>query len=138
MSNLKAFLKPLYTEKTVSVVVSDRFVDDDGKPVEFILKTLSQEQLATISKRSMREQTIGGRKVQDIDRNAYVNRCLVESCIQPDFKDKELCNAYGTEDPIQLPQKMLLGFEYERLGRAFLELNGLNDESPELGEVSKK
>ena len=138
MGNLKAFLKPLYTEKTVSVVVSDRFVDDDGKPVEFILKTLSQEQLATISKRSMREQTIGGRKVQDIDRNAYVNRCLVESCIQPDFKDKELCNAYGTEDPIQLPQKMLLGFEYERLGRAFLELNGLNDESPELGEVSKK
>lgn len=138
MSNLKAFLKPLYTEKTVSVVVSDRFVDDDGKPVEFILKTLSQEQLATISKRSMKEQTIGGRKVQDIDRNAYVNRCLVESCIQPDFKDKELCNAYGTEDPIQLPQKMLLGFEYERLGRAFLELNGLNDESPELGEVSKK
>lgn len=138
MSNLKAFLKPLYTEKTVSVVVSDRFVDDDGNPVEFILKTLSQEQLATISKRSMREQTIGGRKVQDIDRNAYVNRCLVESCIQPDFKDKELCNAYGTEDPIQLPQKMLLGFEYERLGRAFLELNGLNDESPELGEVSKK
>lgn len=138
MSNLKAFLKPLYTEKTVSVVVSDRFVDEDGKPVEFILKTLSQEQLATISKRSMREQTIGGRKVQDIDRNAYVNRCLVESCIQPDFKDKELCNAYGTEDPIQLPQKMLLGFEYERLGRAFLELNGLNDESPELGEVSKK
>jgi len=138
MSNLKAFLKPLYTEKTVSLVVSDRFVDDDGKPVEFILKTLSQEQLATISKRSMREQTIGGRKVQDIDRNAYVNRCLVESCIQPDFKDKELCNAYGTEDPIQLPQKMLLGFEYERLGRAFLELNGLNDESPELGEVSKK
>lgn len=138
MSNLKAFLKPLYTEKTVSVVVSDRFVDDDGKPVEFILKTLSQEQLATISKRSMREQTIGGRKVQDIDRNAYVNRCLVESCIQPDFKDKELCNAYGTEDPIQLPQKMLLGFEYERLGRAFLELNGLNEESPELGEVSKK
>lgn len=138
MSNLKAFLKPLYTEKTVSLVVSDRFVDDDGKPVEFILKTLSQEQLATINKRSMREQTIGGRKVQDIDRNAYVNRCLVESCIQPDFKDKELCNAYGTEDPIQLPQKMLLGFEYERLGRAFLELNGLNDESPELGEVSKK
>lgn len=138
MSNLRAFLKPLYTEKTVEVIVSDRFADDDGNPIPFKLKTLTQETLVQISKRSMKEQTIGGRRVQEMDRHAYLNRCLVESCIQPDFKDRELCIAYGTEDPLNLPQKMLLGFEYERLGRAFLDLHGLSEDSPELGEVTKK
>ena len=28
--------------------------------------------------------------------------------------------------------------EYEKLARAFLELNGLSDDSPELGEITKK
>ena len=70
MSNLRAFLKPLYTEKTVEVIVSDRFADDDGNPVPFKLKTLTQETLAQISKRSMKEQTVGGRRVQEMDRNA--------------------------------------------------------------------
>ncbi len=138
MSNLKAFLKPLYTEKTIEVVISDRFVDDKGDPVPFKLKTLTQEEIATITRRSTHEKAIGGQRVQELDRNEFVNRCIVASCIEPDMKDKELCNAYGTEDPVQLPQKMLLGSEYNKLGSAFLELNGLNDDSPEFGEVTKK
>ena len=32
MSGLAAFMNPTYTEKTAEVFVSDRFLDDDGKP----------------------------------------------------------------------------------------------------------
>lgn len=138
MSNLSAFLKPTYTEKKVEVVISDRFLDENGKPVPFIIKSLSHEAFETIRKRSYKEQLVNGKKNQIIDNNLWLSRCIVESCIQPDFHDEELCHTYGCEDPFSCPSKMLLEGEIQRLGKAILALNGLDDESPELGEISKK
>lgn len=138
MSGLSAFLNPTYTQQTAEVFVSDRFLGDDGKPVAFVLKTLNQETLEQIAKRSTHEQTIDGRKIKSIDKVEHLNRCLVESCIYPNFKEKELCEHYGTLDPVDLPKKMLLVKEYEKLARAFLDLNGLSDDSPEYGEITKK
>lgn len=137
MSNLAGFLKPTYTEKTVEIDISDRFLDDNGEPLHFKLKTLTQEQMQQIAKRSIKEKVVNGKKVQEVDKLQHLARCIVESCIQPDFKDRELCLANGTEDPVELPQKMLLVSEYEKLTRAFLDLNGLTGDSPEFGEVSK-
>jgi len=137
MSNLAGFLKPLYTEETKEIIISDRFVDEEGKPLPFKLKTLSQTQMKGISKRSYREKYVNGKKVNEMDQDLFISRCLVESCVQPDFKDVELCHAYGTEDPYDLPQKMLLVREYEKLGRAFIELNGLESSDIDLGEVTK-
>lgn len=137
MSNLAGFFKPLYTEETREVVISDRFVDDDGKPLAFKLKTLSQDQMKAISKRSVKDKIVNGKKSQELDHDLFISRCLVESCIQPDFKDTELCKHYGTLDPYELPQKMLLVREYEKLGRTFIELNGLESEDIDIGEVTK-
>jgi hypothetical protein len=138
MSGLSAFLNPTYTEQTAEVFISDRFLDDDGKPIAFKLKTLTQETLELISKRSRKEQTIDGRKVSAIDKVEHLNRCLVEACVYPNFKEKELCEHFGTLDPVDVPRKMLLVKEYEKLARAFLDLNGLSDDSPEYGEITKK
>lgn len=138
MSGLSAFLNPLYTEQTAEVYVSDRFVDENGNPIPFKIKALSQEVLESIAKRSQKVQEIDGRKVKALDKALHLNRCLVESCIEPDFKNHDLCVRFGTEDPVELPKKMLFVKEYEKLARAFLELNGLTDDSPEYGEVTKK
>lgn len=138
MSGLSAFLNPTYTEQTAEVFVSDRFLDDNGNPVAFKIKTLKQETLELISKRSRHEQTIDGRKVSVLDKAEHLNRCIVEACVYPNFKEKELCERYGTLDPVDLPKKMLLVKEYEKLARAFLDLNGLSDDSPEYGEITKK
>lgn len=138
MSNLSAFLKPTYTEKKVEVIISDRFLNEDGTPAPFIIKSLSHEAFETIRKRSYKEQLVNGKKNQIIDNNLWLSRCIVESCVQPDFRDEELCHAYGCEDPFSCPSKMLLEGEIQRLGKAILALNGLDDESPEMGEVSKK
>lgn len=140
MSNLSAFLKPAYVEKTIEVVVGDRFLDENGKPVPFILKSMTQEQLQALAKRSTREKNVNGRKVEVFDKMEHVTRCIIASCIQPNLMDRELCLAYGTEDPLMLPQKMLFVSEFERLARAFAQLNGLNmdeDDEEALGEVSK-
>lgn len=132
MANLAGFLKPKYTEKTIEVVVSDRFLDDDAKPLPFILKTLSHEKLKRLAERSRKSGKSG-----EIDQSLFISRCLVESCIQPDFKDRELCNAYGSEDPNEVPSKMLLASEFEALAKAFLELNGNEDEDLDLSKVTK-
>lgn len=138
MANLAGFLKPTYKEKTVQIVISDRFLDEKGEPIPFILKSMTQDRMNAIAKRSVREQTVNGKKVQVADTAQQIARCLIESCIQPDFRDAELCRAYGTEDPVELPQKMLLISEYEKLGQAFLELNGMSSDDFILtGEVTK-
>ncbi len=138
MSGLSAFLNPTYTEQTAEVFVSDRFLDENGNPIPFKIKALNQETLELISKLSKKEQTIDGRKVSIVDKVAHLNRCLVEACVYPNFRDKELCEHYGTLDPIELPKKMLFVKEYEKLARAFLDLNGLSDDSPEYGVITKK
>lgn len=140
MSNLSAFLKPAYTERKIEIVVGDRFLDENGNPVPVVLKSLTQEQLQMIAKRSTHERKINGRTVNDIDANEHLNRCLVASMIFPDLSNRELCAAYGVEDPVLLPPKMFLVGEYEKLAKAFANLNGLKSDDGELqiaGEVTK-
>lgn len=140
MSNLSAFLKPAYTERKIELVISDRFVDEEGNPVPITMKSLTQEQLQVIAKRSTHERKINGRTISEVDANEHLNRCLIASVVFPDLSSRELCAAYGVEDPVLLPPKMFLVGEYEKLAKAFANLNGLKSDDGELqiaGEVTK-
>lgn len=140
MSNLSAFLKPAYTERKIEIVLGDRFVDEEGKPVPVVMKSLTQEQLQAIAKRSTHTKKINGREISDVDATEHLNRCLIAAVVFPDLTNKELCNAYGVEDPVLLPPKMFLVGEYEKLAKGFAELNGLKSDDGELqiaGEVTK-
>jgi hypothetical protein len=140
MSNLNAFLKPAYTEKKIEVFVGDRFLDENGNPVPIVMKSLTQEQLQNIAKRSTHEKKINGKSVYEIDTTENINRCIIASVISPDLTNKELCNAYGVEDPLLLPAKMFLIGEYETIAKAFATLNGLKSEDGDIrvvGEVTK-
>lgn len=140
MGNLSAFIKPAYTEKKIEIILGDRFLDEEGKPVPVVMKSLTQERLNAISKLSMREKKVGNKVVQDIDYNDNLNRCLIESIVFPDLRDRDLCRAYGTEDPVSLPSKMFLIDEYSKLAKAFAKLNGLKDKDGDVriaGEVTK-
>lgn len=133
MANLAGFLKPTYTEKTIEVNISDRFLDDEGNPIPFKLKTVSHSKLKSLANRSKKQ----GKKGEELDQSLFIARCIVESCIQPDFHDVELCHAYNTEDPFELPEKMLLASEYEALAKAFLDLNGNENEDLDVSKVTK-
>lgn len=140
MSNLSAFLKPAYTERKIEIVLGDRFLDEEGNPVPVIMKSLTQEQLQAIAKRSTHERKYGNKTVNEVDANEHLNRCLIASVISPDLSNKDLCNAYGVEDPVLLPPKMFLVDEYEKLAKGFAKLNGLKNDDGEIqiaGEVTK-
>ena len=60
MSKLKAFLQPPITGKTKEVVVSDRFVDENGTIQPFVIQAISQEKNAELSENSKNEKIVDG------------------------------------------------------------------------------
>lgn len=140
MSNLSAFLKPAYREKKIEIIIGDRFNDEEGNPVPVVLKSLTQEQLNEIAKRSTHERNVGGKTIVDVDANEHLNRCLIASIVFPDLTSTELCAAYDVQDPVLLPPKMFLVDEYEKLAKAFAKLNGLKEDDGSIhvaGEITK-
>ncbi|WP_124065730.1 hypothetical protein [Clostridium sp. E02] len=127
MSALKAFLQPSVAGETKEVIVSQRFKDEKGKPVPFVIKAISQKENEKIAKMSRETVKMNGTPVEKLNHFLYTKR-LIHACVQePDFGEQEICKYYGTEDPLEVPSQMLSIGEYNRLSEAILELNGMKD-----------
>lgn len=128
MSNLSAFLNPVNTEETREVVISQRFQDENGFPVPFVIRPVSQEENERIARLSTRTVKVNGQPVDKLNNLEYGRRLVVAATVTPDFASEEMCVKYGTRDPLEVPSKMLLIGEYARLSRAIMELSGLSDD----------
>lgn len=126
MSALSAFLHPAVTREEKEVVISRRFLGEDGKPTPFKIRSLTQEENAAIIKASTRQKKVDGQWQDSIDANELSARTIVEATIFPDFRSAELCERYGTKDPVQVPGKMLLAGEFSRLIDAVSKLSGFD------------
>ena len=126
MSALSAFLHPTVTCEEKEVIISKRFLGEDGKPVPFKIRSLTQEENAAIIKAATRQKKMGGQWQDSIDANELSARTVVEATIFPDFRSAELCEKYGTKDPVQVPGKMLLAGEFARLIDAVSKLSGFD------------
>lgn len=126
MSALSAFLHPTVTREEKEVVISRRFLGEDGKPTPFKIRSLTQEENAAIIKASTRQKKVDGQWQDSIDANELSARTIVEATVFPDFRSAELCERYGTKDPVQVPGKMLLAGEFSRLIDAVSKLSGFD------------
>lgn len=126
MSALSAFLHPAVTREEKEVIISKRFLGEDGKPVPFKIRSLTQEENAAIIKAATRQKKVDGQWQDSIDANELSARTVVEATIFPDFRSAELCEKYGTKDPVQVPGKMLLAGEFARLIDAVSKLSGFD------------
>lgn len=126
MSALSAFLHPAVTREEKEVIISKRFLGEDGKPVPFKIRSLTQEENAAIIKTATRQKKVDGQWQDSIDANELSARTVVEATIFPDFRSAELCERYGTKDPVQVPGKMLLAGEFSRLIDAVSKLSGFD------------
>lgn len=131
MSDLHAFLHPVQGDDTVEIVISKRFLGEDGKPVPFRIRALTQEENDELTKKSMHLAKGGRRGEKELDRIGYNRRILVAATVSPDFSNEELCAAYGTMDPLEVPSRMLLAGEYDRLSREILALSGFDEDLEE-------
>lgn len=130
-------MNPVAVDETKEVVISKRFVDKDGKPIPFKIKTIMQEENERIYRKCRKVETIRGQRVESLDNQKY-NRALIVACtVEPDFRNADLCKAYGTVDPLDLPGKMLTVGEANNLAREILDLNGFSDEAEQLEDEAK-
>ena len=132
MSKLSAFLHPVTTQEEKEVVISKRFQDEQGNPVPFKIRALAQEENDQITKQATRQIKVNGQPVEKVDSADYTRRMIVAATVEPDFRSKELCDAYGTLDPLLVPGKMLFSGEYAALGRAIMSLSGFNSVEEDL------
>ena len=137
MSNLHAFLHPVQGEETKEIVISKRFLGEDGKPVPFIIRAVTQEENDQLVKTSRRLVKGGKRGEKELDDIAYSRRLIVAATVEPDFSSEELCRAYQTLDPLEVPAKMLLSGEYSRLMNAIMKLSGFDEDADDLKGEAK-
>ena len=137
MGVLSAFLHPEPMDITKESIISDRF-KEDGKPVPFKIRTISQAENDALVKKAQKVDMVRGRRIQYQDDQRYTNSLIVACTVQPDFRDAELCQAYGTLDPLEVPGKMLLSGETAKLVEAIMNLNGFTIQSPEEEEEEAK
>ena len=126
MSALSAFLHPAVTREEKEIIISKRFLGEDGKPTPFKIRSLTQEENAAIIKASTRQKKVDGQWQASIAANELSARTIVEATVFPDFRSAELCERYGTKDPVQVPGKMLLAGEFSRLIDAVSKLSGFD------------
>ncbi|HGM1082309.1 TPA: phage portal protein [Clostridioides difficile] len=134
MSNLSAFLSQnAIKNENVMYVASDRFLDEEGKPVEWELRVLSSEEDEALRRNcTKRVKVIGnngkptGQFTSEIDYNSYVAELCAASTVFPDLKDAELQNSYGVMGEAQLLKTMLTAGEYVNYTVKVNEVNGFD------------
>ena len=128
MSNLSAFLHPVTMQEEKEVVISKRFLDEDGKPAKFKIRSVTQAEADALLKQSTRTvKKRDGSMEQTVDDQNFNRRLIVAATVIPDFRAKELCDAYGVLDPLLVPGKMLFSGEFSNLLREILDLSGLTN-----------
>lgn len=127
MSRLSAFLNPATSEEEKEIVISNRFLDENGAPVPFKIRALSQEETDAITKKATRQMKINGQTTEKLDSVDFSHRMVVAATVEPDFTSKEICDHFGVMDPLLVPGKMLLSGEYAKLMQEISALSGFND-----------
>ena len=137
MSMLSAFLHPVSTIVEKEEMISGRFVDEKGEPVPFRIRSMTQEEMDFLVKKSTKTVKVNGQQSGLFDGLEFNRRLIVNATVVPDFSAKEMCDAYGVVDPLLVPVKMLLPGEYQRLLDAITALSDIKKPGEEESESEK-
>ncbi|PYI57021.1 phage tail assembly chaperone [Paenibacillus flagellatus] len=139
MSELSAFFaQNVSTEIVESFVVSERFKDKDGKPIEWKLRAVTQDESEAIRKACTRvKKGPGGSSIQEIDQGEFIAKMAAASVQFPNLKDTALQDSYGVRGAEVLLRKMLLAGEYAALLTKTQELSGFDRDINEDIEAAK-
>lgn len=129
MATLAAFLHPELPEEE-ELIISERF-KENGEVVPFKIRPVTQEVNKALIKQNTKQIKKGASVERKFDTDRYQDALIVAGTAFPDFRAKELCDAYGVVDPLLIPPKMLLAGEYQKLLEAIMILSGIGDDAVE-------
>ncbi len=111
MSSLRRFLLGEEKEEIeVKYPATNKFVDENGKPLEWVLKVLTKEELEIIYEEAMRQIIIdeeNGLFGYVFDSNLYLLKLITKSVIFPNLMDLELQRSYGVSSDTALLKKLV-------------------------------
>ncbi len=131
MENLKSFLREnIENENTYDVVISDRFLDEDGNIIKWKLKTVP-----TIVDEFIRNSC--QKNNEEFDFNKYLGKLTSTCVVYPNLKNAQLQDSYNVKTEDDLLKSMLLAGEYANLVSNVQKINGFDKTFDELVEISK-
>lgn len=153
-TNLRAFMKEeLKDHGTMEFPGIKKFVDEDGKPIPFIIKRLSRKEVSEIrnayrTTRVYRDKQNGDRPVigangqvaviKDYDADRAGLHLMVAAFQQPRLDDPELMEYYGVLDKLDMPQTIFYDAEdFKYADQCLAEALGLSGKKSETDEVEK-
>ena len=124
--SLNAFLSQNVDKvKEVEFVVSDRFKDEKGKPVPFVLVPIDGNGDEKLKEEcTIQEVSKAGKPIVKFDSVGYGRKMTVVTVKEPNLNSKELQDSYGVMSAEELITKMLLPGEYAKLQKKVQEVNG--------------
>ena len=106
----------------VKVVVSERFTDQDGTPIEWVLHPISTKRVEEITKRNTKTTIKNGKK-ESVVNEENLNAELLEAVVlYPSLNDAELQDSYGVSSANELLSVMLYPGETQVLTNALQEV----------------
>lgn len=106
----------------VKVVVSERFTDQDGNPIEWVLHPISTKKVEEITKRNTKTTIKNGKK-ESVVNEENLNAELLEAVVlYPSLNDAELQDSYGVSSANELLSVMLYPGETQVLTNALQEV----------------
>ncbi|CAG7593006.1 putative protein YqbN [Peptoniphilus tyrrelliae] len=107
------------------IIVSDRFVDEEGNPVAWTFRLLSAKEIDDLKNAAIVEKN---KSLLKVDTKKLIVDTISETIIYPNLKSEELQNAYGAMNISELLDKMLEGREYERFTDKLMKAQGFMDD----------
>lgn len=121
--SLNGFFKSnVKTLPDLRVVVSERFTNEDGTPIEWVLHPISTKRVEEITKRNSRTTIKNGKKETTVNEENLNAELLEEVVLFPRLNDAELQDSYGVTSVNELLSVMLYPGETQVLTKALQEV----------------
>lgn len=139
MSALKDFLleNSDAISKDVEVAISPRFKDKDGKLLKFKIRPMNGEEFGSYQKQCTNIKMNGKKRETSFDSAKFNNLCIINHCVDPNFKEADFLKGLGVQTPEQAVAKVLLAGEIVELGNQISRLSGFDVDINEEIEEAK-
>lgn len=152
--NIKAFMKQELKERgTMEFPGIDKFTDEKGEPIPFIIKRMSAKEIREIrdmykSTSVYRDKNNGNRPVignngqvavlKDYDAESAGLHMMVDAFVQPKLDDKELMEYYGVLDRLDMPRTIFADKkDFEYADQCLMEALGLSEKKDEKKTIDR-
>lgn len=101
--------------ENIKCVVSNRFIDENKKPIEWEIKAITGAEDETLRKSCTKRVPIPNKKNQyqrEVDYDMYLGKLAVACTVSPNLNDAEVQNSYGVMGADALLKTMLTPGEY--------------------------